>query len=183
MNASKIELQARLETLTYDKNYQDIECLGIQGYDPSEPSWLKIVNNLGVEFAGKTVCDLGCFHGYYAIKAKEAGAISVIGLDRSEEILATARMISKASDVHVDYALWESQEASPSCDIALLLNMLHHCPDPHSTLRNLKCEEAVFEINEDQLPLVETYFDVMEMAEGRTYPHRESRLLIHGLRR
>ena len=183
MNTLKTELQTHLETLTYDKNYQDIECLGFKGYDPSEPSWLKIIGELGVQFAGKTVCDLGCFHGYYSIKAKEAGAISVIGLDRAEEILTTARMISKAADIHVEYSLWESQEVPPPCDIALLLNMLHHCPDPEATLRNLKCEEAVFEINQDQLPLVETYFEVMEMTEGRTYPHRESRLLVHCLSR
>jgi len=172
-------LKAHLQSVTYDVNYQDIECLGVHGYDRSEPTWLKITNALNVDFAGKSVCDLGCFHGYYAIKAEQAGASRVIGLDRSEEILESARMISEASSSSVEFTLWESRQKTPQCDVALVLNMLHHCPDQELTLQNIDCKEAVFEVNADQISAVNRHFDILEMTTGREYPHRDPRILLY----
>ena len=173
------DLKTRLQTVGYDVNYQDIECLDIHGYDRSEPTWLKIANDLNIDFVGKSVCDLGCFHGYYAMKAEQAGASRVIGLDRSEDILETARMISEASSSSVEYMIWESRQQTPRCDIALVLNMLHHCPDQELTLQNIECEEAVFEVNADQIATVNRYFDIIQMVTGREYPQRDPRILLY----
>ena len=75
-------LRDRFNTVTYDKNYQNIDILGIVGYDNSAPTWSKITS-FPITWNGATVIDLGCFHGYFSIRAKEAGASRVIGLEQS----------------------------------------------------------------------------------------------------
>jgi 2-polyprenyl-3-methyl-5-hydroxy-6-metoxy-1,4-benzoquinol methylase len=179
---SREALISHLNTITYDKNYQNIECLNFKGYDDSEPSWLKIAN-LPVEWEGKTVCDLGCFHGYYSMKVESLGCAKVIGLDRSEDLLLTTQLIAEYSNSNMEVELWEGGMPTPKCDIALCLNMLHHCPDIHATLRNINCEYAIFEINPENLEQVITHFDVIKIIEGRSYPDRPSRVIVYTKRK
>lgn len=180
---SRKRLREMLDAQTYDKYYQDIECLDFEGYDKSLPSWVKIVDDLKVDFVGKSVCDLGSFHGFYAIKAKNQGASNVIGLDRFEDVLEMARNIARSSGVDVAFELWKGGEPTPECDLALVLNMLHHCEDQVETLKNLNCTEAVFEINSDQMDLILKHFHIHKIVQGRSYAHRPSRLLVHGFKR
>lgn len=172
------ELQTHLDNLPYDKNYQNIDVLGVTGYDDSEPSYLKIAS-LPIDWTNKVVCDLGCFHGYYSIKVKELGCDKVIGLDRAESILETARYITECSGSEVEYQLWEGGQPTPQCDIALILNMLHHCPDQAKTLQNVNCEYAVFEVNQAEIMVVSQYFEILEIQEGRAYSSRPNRVIIY----
>tara|TARA_Y100000592_G_scaffold100425_1_gene180476 strand:+ start:1976 stop:2518 length:543 start_codon:yes stop_codon:yes gene_type:complete len=175
-------LRTLLEEATYDKNYQNIEVLGVVGYDDSLPTWEKL-STFDLDFSGKTVCDLGCFHAFFTIKAKQAGAAKVTGLDRSDELLSMSELIAECSDVEVEFQRWTGGEATPQCDIALVLNMLHHCEDQSLTLQNLNCVEAVFEVNPDQLEIIEQHFTILSMRQGRNFEGRPSRLLIHGKKR
>ena len=171
-----------LESASYDKNYQNIDFLGKKGYDDSAPSWEKM-KQMPVSFHGKTVCDLGCFHGFYSIKAALSGASRVIGLDRSSEMLEVSGLIAQCSGVDAEFEVWEGGQPTPECDIALVLNMLHHCPDQARTLENIRCKEAIFEINQEQLPLVSEYFDLVDVRQGREYPSRPARLLVAGTKK
>ena len=104
----------------------------------------------------------------------------MIGLDRSEEILEAASLVSQCSGAEVEYLLWSGGEDTPVCDVAFVLNMLHHCPDQEATLRHLHCTEAVFEINHSELELVSKYFEVKAIVQGREYPARPPRLIVYG---
>ena len=172
------DLQAKLASASYDKGYQNIDVLGQKGYDDSDPSWRKI-QQMPVSFEGKTVCDLGCFHGFYSIKAALEGASSVIGLDRSSEILSVSELIAQCSGVDIGFQVWEGGQPTPECDIALVLNMLHHCENQSQTLQNIQCKNAIFEVNRNQLSIIESVFRIQTMKEGRSYPDRESRLMIY----
>lgn len=179
MATTEASLREHLAQAEYDVNYQDIEVLGIVGYDPSSTSWLKIESLYS--FEGKSVCDLGCFHGYYAIKAREAGAASVIGLDRSQLVLDTAKMISELSGrSEIEYQQWTGGEPTPFCDVALVLNMLHHCADLEETLANINCQSAVFECNQEEVSSISKYFTIQNVVEGRSYAARPSRLIVVG---
>ena len=173
------QLKEHFKTLTYDKNYQNIEVLGHIGYDDSEPSWLKIESLLSdIDLSDKTVCDLGCFHGYFSLKVKSLGASKVIGLDKSDLILETAKLIAQCSDVEIDFRQWEGGEPTPECHLAFVLNMLHHCDNELETLKNINCQFAVFEINQDQITTIDKVFTMLNIVEGRSYPDRPNRLLI-----
>lgn len=164
---SKLEqLRVDLDNLSYDKYYQDIEVLGFEGYSKSFETWDRI-SGLGVDLTNKSVCDLGCFHGYFSFKAEQAGAQKVVGLDQSPEIVGYSNKIKDVLNSNVEFCIWRGGEPTPRCDVALVLNMLHHCADIRATLANIDCEYAIFEVNEDQLQTIGEYFDIIKDIQGR----------------
>lgn len=184
-NSSLEALRTHFECQTYDKNYQDVDCLGLKGYDRSAPSWEKILQDLGIDFSNKSVCDLGCFHLYYSLAALKAGASFVYGLDKYQPVLDTSALIAEVEGVSDKISLqqWEGGAETPKCDIALVLNVLHHCTNQELTLKNIQCESAVFEINAEQIPLVSNFFEIKRMTSGREYAHRPPRVLAWGIKR
>ena len=178
MTKTAADLRKHLQLQTYDKTYQDIEILNFVGYDPSYLTWNNI-QSLNINWVGKTVCDLGCFHGYFTLKVSESGA-NCVGLDRHEPVLTTARMIAELSyDWVIKFKVWVGGEPTPKCDIALVLNMLHHCDDQVLTLQNINCKYAIFEVNPDQVERIQEQFEILQNLEGRQYPQRPSRRLLY----
>jgi 2-polyprenyl-3-methyl-5-hydroxy-6-metoxy-1,4-benzoquinol methylase len=139
----KLQLQEHIDQQEYDKNYQDIEVLDFAGYSNSRESWSRI-SNFGIDWQGKVVCDLGCFHAYFGIKAHKEGAKKVIGLDTTLPAIETARLIVETVGIEMEFLHWSAGEDVPACDIVLCLNMLHHCPDQERTLSKMDCGHAVF---------------------------------------
>ena len=172
MNLQK--LQKHINRQTYDKNYQDIEILDFIGYSKTHISWDNI-SNLKIDWQRKTVCDVGCFHSYFGIKVFQAGASKVYGLDNLPNVLETSKLISKASNAEIEYLKWEGGEETPECDIALILNVLHHCKDQHETLEKIKCSHVIFEVNTNQLPIISKYFNPLASEES----HRDDRIIVY----
>ena len=168
-----------LHKQTYDKYYQDIEVVGFKGYSDSSASWERI-DKLGINWQDKIVCDLGCFHGYFAFKVEQSGASKVYGLERSPDIVNFARELALTSKSSVDFLVWQGGEPTPKCDIALVLNMLHHCNDQDSTLENINCEYAIFEINPPQIDTVSKYFEIISTMPGREYENIPNRVIVYG---
>jgi hypothetical protein len=155
----------------YDKWYQDIEILHFIGYTESHKTWERIKDL--VDWKRKSVNDLGCFHGYFAFKAEEAGAV-VWGFDQSSAALTTARMINDLRGGNVIFEEWVAGDALPECDVILCLNSLHHFENQERALSRMRCKQAIFEINEDCLPSVEKYFEV----NRRVASHRADRTIL-----
>ena len=164
------ELKKHFDEQTYDKNYQDIEVLGKIGYTESYLSWQNILR-LNIDFYNKIVCDLGCFHGYFAIQSAKAGAV-VLGLDRSSTVLKTATMITELSGLvdKIKYNVWTGGDFIPKCDLIFCLNVLHHFEDQDLAISKMHTD-TLFEINVSQLSLVEKYFNVESSAPS----HRSGR--------
>jgi hypothetical protein len=155
----------------HDKKYQDIEILHLVGYTESHKTWERIRDL--VDWKEKRVLDLGCFHGYFCFKVEDAGGI-VKGLDRSRPVLDVAAMINDLRGGRVAFREWVAGDDLPECDVILCLNVLHHFEDPEKAISKMRCRQAVFEINENNRPLVEKYFDV-----GRDIPsHRANRRIL-----
>lgn len=155
-------LQSRPEG--YDKYYQDIEIINFKGYSESYKTW-NIIKDL-VNWKGKDVVDLGCFQGYFSFKAEDAGA-NVIGLEKSETVLKTARWINKLRGGKVKLRQWEGGELIPKCDIVLCLNVLHHFPDPDKVIEMMNCKKMIFEINKKDRPIVERHLKVIKTVRSQ----------------
>jgi len=164
-----------IDSLEYDKYYQDIECVGYKGYSESSKVWA-IIKDL-VDWKGKTVIDCGCFHGYFCLKIREAGADKVYGLDRSTIVLETSKLIKKivrVSDTEgIEYKRWTGGEPTPTADVALVLNMLHHT-DQEKTLQNINAKTIIFEINQDQRELVDKYYTTIQELKSE----KEKRIIL-----
>ena len=168
-------------TYTARPSYQDIECINYKGPSKSHQSWpniQKLMENK-LEFKDKYVVDLGCFHGYFSFKVKQAGAKQVLGLDKLDQAISLANNIQRYTKNEVFFDIWNSEESIPKCDIVLLLNALHHFPHPKETLKNIKesCSWVIFEVNENQIELIKEYFTIVNEIES----HRPNRKLLLGV--
>lgn len=177
-------LKRHLDAQVYDKTYQDIDCIGFKGYSGSLASW-DLIKDLTI-WRDKDIVELGCFHGYYSFKFELCGAKSILGLDKDEAALATTRLIQKRNNLFQSaqyevfkptarFEHWVSGQPIPKCDVILCMNMLHHCPDQEAVVSAMQCSEAIFEINNDQIPLVEKYFPIVEV---KIKSHRANRSIL-----
>ena len=96
-------------------------------------SWAAWARALGHLLPAVTVADIGCGEGYLAIEAS-AWARSVIGIDRSDDVLERAKALAdrrQATNIE-----WKKGDLTrlplrdASVDIALLSQSLHHASDP-----------------------------------------------------
>jgi len=171
-------LEDRLDALgkDHDWKYQDIEILDFVGYSESHETW-KRIRDL-VDWKGKRVHDLGCFHGYFCFKAEDAGA-EAVGLDRSPSVLEIARAINDLRGGRAAFREWKGGDDLPAGDVVLCLNVLHHFADQDLAVSRMRCREAVFEINAACRPVVEKYFEVVREVSS----HRKDRVILLCARR
>lgn len=96
-------------------------------------SWAAWSRALGLLLPALRVADLGCGEGYLTIEASR-WASSVVGVDRSADVLSRARALAERR--RADNITWKrgSIEKVPlpdaSVDLALLSQALHHSTDP-----------------------------------------------------
>ena len=163
-----------LDTLAYDKNYGDIECIGFKGYSESKKSWESIKNL--VDWEGKFVTELGCFHGYFSFQIAKQNAI-VMGLDCNESIISTTKFINWLENSHVKFECWTGGDDIPYCDIILCMNVLHHFKGKQElALSKMNCKQAIFEINKNEIPLISKYFKIIKEVKS----HRPNRIILLG---
>jgi SAM-dependent methyltransferase len=100
-------------------------------------SWAAWARALGHLLPPLDVADIGCGDGYLAVEAAR-WARSVIGIDRSPEVLARAAALAERRRVtNVRWAPGEITRlplADASVDVALLSQTLHHADDPAAAL-------------------------------------------------
>ncbi len=171
-------LEDRLDGLgkEHDWKYQDIEVLDFVGYSESHKTWERIRGL--VDWKGKRVIDLGCFHGYFCFKAEDEGD-EAVGIDRSPPVLEIARAVNDLRGGRVRFRQWVGGDDLPEGDVVLCLNVLHHFADPPQAVSRMACREAIFEIRKDCRPAVERHFEVLREVPS----HREDRVILLGARR
>lgn len=82
------------------------------------------------EFAGKRVLDLGCGYGWHCAYAAQKGAASVLGVDLSEKMLATAREKNSGAVIRYRRAAMEELAFAPgSFDVVLSSLAFHYVRD------------------------------------------------------
>jgi 2-polyprenyl-6-hydroxyphenyl methylase/3-demethylubiquinone-9 3-methyltransferase len=91
----------------------------------------KVLAELGVDPAGKTVVDIGCGGGLFAEEFARLGA-NVIGVDPSASSLDTARSHAAAAGLRIDYRAGTGEHLpldDASVDIACCVDVLEHVND------------------------------------------------------
>jgi len=171
-----LDLKNYIDTLAYDKYYQDIECLKFEGYSKSWKTWENIKDL--IEWKDKTVIDLGCFHGYFSFKAEQAGASAVFGLEKGSSILETSEKIKNEFKSKVTFVEWSGGEPTPYADIALVLNMLHHTKDQEKTLQNINAETVIFEVEQSQIELITKYFKIIKQVSSHRIDQSQNRVIL-----
>jgi tRNA (mo5U34)-methyltransferase len=82
---------------------------------------------------GKTVLDIGCNAGFYAMEMKRRGADRVLGLDSRDEYLAQARFAAEVNNLDIEFrnlSVYEVGALRESFDLVIFMGVLYHLRHP-----------------------------------------------------
>ena len=151
--------------------------LRLDGRDDSE----RIFNSFKLPvsvFAGRTVLDIACNTGFFAIKAGLLGASKIAGFDVSPEVIKAAKLIAKAYRLKCEYdfqvcEFWD-YPFDEEYDIVFCNQSLYHFTSRHRS----KCLGSIDDMLDKicgatgRALLMYTYVDVREppSKDGGYYP-------------
>lgn len=82
---------------------------------------------------GKTVLDIGCNAGFYAIEMKKRGAERVLGIDSDEKYLAQARYAASTLGFDIEFrnmSVYEVGSLGEKFDVVIFMGVLYHLRHP-----------------------------------------------------
>jgi tRNA (mo5U34)-methyltransferase len=95
--------------------------------------WRQFSHALPADLSGRTVLDVGCNAGFYAIEMKRRGAVRVVAVDSDRRYLAQARFAAEVSEVEIDFrelSVYELPSLGERFDVVLFMGVLYHLRHP-----------------------------------------------------
>ncbi|MGE3539087.1 MAG: TIGR04290 family methyltransferase [Candidatus Tectimicrobiota bacterium] len=95
--------------------------------------WRRFAEAIPADLRGKTVLDIGCNGGFYAIEMKRRGAQRVLGIDCDARYLAQARFAAEVSGVDVEWqqlSVYEVARLGERFDLVLFMGVFYHLRHP-----------------------------------------------------
>lgn len=107
----------------------------------SDLKWARLAGSIA-PLDGRNVLDVGCGNGYYALRMREAGAESVIGIDPTllyvMQFLAVNHFLRDESVFVLPLRLHELPQRSRKFDTTFSMGVLYHQRSPIDHLRQLR---------------------------------------------
>ena len=95
------------------------------------PTWEKVKACLPEELAGRSVLDVGCNAGFYAVELKRRGAGRVLGVDSQRNLIRQAAFVRDALGLDIEYRRASVYDLDPrelgQFDVTLALGLVYHC--------------------------------------------------------
>jgi tRNA (mo5U34)-methyltransferase len=144
--------------------------------------WRRFAHALPEDLRGRTVLDIGCNAGFYAIEMKRRGADRVVGIDHDGHYLRQARFAAEVTGVDIELrqlSVYEVGRLRERFDVVLFLGLLYHLRHPLLALdlvhahaaRDLLVVQSLLRGPEEAPPLAEDYpFWELEVFEQRGFP-------------
>ena len=139
----------RSSALTFDEIRSRAEALGpwfhnidLQGVktapdhflgDYPAVKWRRFSNAIPADLTGKSVLDIGCNAGFYAIEMKRRGAERVLAIDFDPDYLEQARFAAEVCDVEIELrhlSVYDVGSIGERFDIVLFMGVLYHLRHP-----------------------------------------------------
>ncbi len=104
-----------------------------------------------IDFAGKSVLDVGCWDGYWSFYAEARGASSVLASDDSTQNWATGegirlakRLLGSAIEIDQNLSIYELSRLKRTFDVVLCLGVYYHLFDPFAAFAQIRhcCHDA-----------------------------------------
>jgi tRNA (mo5U34)-methyltransferase len=95
--------------------------------------WRRFADALPADLSGRTVLDIGCNAGFYAIEMKRRGAERVVGIDSDNDYLSQARFAAEVIGVELELrelSVYDVGKLGERFDIVLFLGVLYHLRHP-----------------------------------------------------
>jgi tRNA (mo5U34)-methyltransferase len=119
--------------------FHNIDLLGVKtapthflGDYPAQ-KWNRFASALPQDLSGKSVLDIGCNGGYYAIEMKRRGASRVLGVDSDETYLMQARYAAEVLGLDIEFrmlSVYDVGTLGQRFDVVLFMGVLYHLRHP-----------------------------------------------------
>jgi len=94
----------------------------------------RFADALPADLTGKSVLDIGCNAGFYAVEMKRRGAARVLGIDSDDRYLAQARLATEAlgfGDVELrNLSVYDVGSLGERFDLVIFMGVLYHLRHP-----------------------------------------------------
>ena len=95
------------------------------------PTWEKVRACLPEDVSGKSVLDVGCNAGFYAVELKRRGAGRVVGVDSQRSLVRQAAFVRDVLGLDIEYQRASVYDLDPrelgQFDVVLALGLIYHC--------------------------------------------------------
>lgn len=144
--------------------------------------WQQFAHAIPRDLTGRTVLDIGCNAGFYAIEMKKRGADRVVGIDSDEGYLAQARFAAEICGVDIELqqmSVYEVARLEERFDVVLFMGVLYHLRHPLLALdlihEHVACDLVVFQSmlrgSEEMIAVAEDYaFGERRIFDQPAYP-------------
>lgn len=95
--------------------------------------WERFAHALPSDLSGKSVLDIGCNAGFYAIEMKRRGAERVVAIDYERRYLAQARLAAELNDAKIEFrhlTVYDVDKLNEKFDLVLFLGVFYHLRHP-----------------------------------------------------
>jgi tRNA (mo5U34)-methyltransferase len=95
--------------------------------------WRRFSHAIPADLSGRTVLDVGCNGGFYAIEMKRRGADRVVAVDSNARYLDQARLAAEISGVQIELRLLDVYDVGAlreRFDLVLFMGVLYHLRHP-----------------------------------------------------
>ena len=108
--------------------------------------WAFIQSKLDpIDFAGKTVLDIGCWDGYWSFYAEKRGATHVMATDDAEQnwasdngLMLAKELLRSSIETNTNLSIYDLADAKKRFDIVLCLGVYYHLIDPFYALSQIR---------------------------------------------
>jgi tRNA (mo5U34)-methyltransferase len=149
------EMMTREEILTWVKNLAPwFHCIDLgldlrtktasvcgEPIDHPHGTWEIIQKCFPDVLSGKSVLDVGCNAGFYAIEVKRRHAARVVGIDAERFHIRQANFVRRVLDLDIEFRRMSVYDLDPRVigrfDMVLALGLIYHCKHPALALERL----------------------------------------------
>ena len=137
VSLSREEIRRRVESL--GPWFHNIDLDGVKTApdhflgDYPAAKWRAFAHALPRDLAGRSVLDIGCNAGFYALEMKRRGAQRVVGIDSDPEYLAQAAFAAEIHDVSIELrrlSVYDVAALGERFDIVLFMGVVYHLRHP-----------------------------------------------------
>ena len=150
--------------------------------DYPQVKWQRFSHAIPNDLRGRTVLDIGCNAGFYAIEMKRRGADRVVAIDSDPRYLAQARLAAQVTGVDIEFhemSVYQLPVLEERFDVVLFMGVLYHLRYPllaldilheHAT-RDLLVFQSMMRGTADTRTFAEDYdFQQVEQFDDPAYP-------------
>jgi tRNA (mo5U34)-methyltransferase len=101
--------------------------------DYPRTKWARFAAALPADLAGRTVLDIGCNAGFYALEMKRRGAERVVGIDPDPRYLEQAALAAEVAGLTIELrelSVYDVAALGERFDIVLFMGVLYHLRHP-----------------------------------------------------